>query len=86
MRSSSRPAYRHPSYSHRPPSRPHPRFAFLRAPSAMFSTFNIIRASVYCTLLSSIAYHIRSTFYLDSLCIRMQYYLLSYRGTLSERA
>jgi len=52
----------------------------------MFSTFNIIRASVYCTLLSSIAYHIRSTFYLDSLCIRMQYYLLSYRGTLSERA
>jgi len=47
MRSSSRPAHRHPSHSHRTPSRPHRRFAFLRAPSAMFSTFNIIRASVY---------------------------------------
>ena len=56
MRSSSRPAHRHPSYSHRTPSRPNPRFAFLRAPSAMFSTFNIIRASVYCTLLSSIGF------------------------------
>ena len=86
MRSSSRPAYRHPSYSHRTPSRPRPRFAFLQALSAMFSTFNIIRASVYGTPLSLIAQHIRSTFYLDSLCIRMQHYLLSYRGTLSERA
>jgi len=47
MRSSSRPAHRHPSHSHRTPSRPHRRFAFLRAPSAMFSTFNIIRTSVY---------------------------------------
>ncbi|KAI9512179.1 hypothetical protein F5148DRAFT_1164561 [Russula earlei] len=49
MRSSSRPARRHPSHSHshRNPSRPPRRFAFMRAPSAMFSTFNIIRASVY---------------------------------------
>jgi len=55
MRSSSRPAHRHPSHSHRTPSRPRPRprFAFLRVPSAMsrFSTFNIIRASIYCTFL-----------------------------------
>jgi hypothetical protein len=63
MRSSSRPAHGHhlhSSHSHRTPSRPHPRrFAFLRAPSAMFSissffsrfsTINIIRAFVYCTL------------------------------------
>ncbi|KAI0269152.1 hypothetical protein BC834DRAFT_865023 [Gloeopeniophorella convolvens] len=50
MRSSSRPAHRRPSHSHHQPtsqSRPRPRFAFLRAPSAMFSTFNIIRASIY---------------------------------------
>ncbi|KAI0003081.1 hypothetical protein BJV74DRAFT_815394 [Russula compacta] len=47
MRSSSRPAHRHPSYSHRTPSRPHRRFAFLRASSAMFSVFNIIRTFVY---------------------------------------
>jgi len=53
MRSSSRPAHRHPSHSHsrshshRTPSRPQPRFAFLRAPSAMFSSFNILRASIY---------------------------------------
>jgi len=55
MRSSSHSAHRHPSHSHRTPSRPHPRprprprFAFLRVPSAMsrFSTFNIIRASIY---------------------------------------
>jgi len=51
MRSSSRPAHRLPSHSHRTPSRPHRRFAFLRAPSAMFSTFNIIRASVYSSVL-----------------------------------
>ena len=57
MRSSSRPAHRHPSHSHRTPSRPHRRFAFLRAPSAMFSTFNIIRASVYCMFLSSTSRH-----------------------------
>jgi len=54
MRSSSRPAHRHhhhssSSHPRRTPSRPHhpSRFAFLRAPSAMFSTFNIIRASIY---------------------------------------
>ncbi|KAI0303236.1 hypothetical protein BC826DRAFT_984183 [Russula brevipes] len=59
MRSSSRPAHRHhqTSHPHRTPSRPHPpRFAFLRAPSAMFSissffsrfsTINIIRGFVY---------------------------------------
>ncbi|KAN0126974.1 hypothetical protein V8E52_000614 [Russula decolorans] len=67
MRSSSRPAHRHPSYSHRTPSRPPPpRFAFLRAPSAMFSAFNIIRASVYssvfiCTIIClAIAAHFQS--------------------------
>ncbi|KAH9966117.1 hypothetical protein BC827DRAFT_1182285 [Russula dissimulans] len=49
MRSSSRPAHRHPSHSHRTPSHPRHRFAFLRVPSAMsrFSIFNIIRASIY---------------------------------------
>ena len=58
MRSSSRPAHRHPSHSHsrshshRTPSRSQRRFAFLRAPSAMFSRFNILRASIYCTFCS----------------------------------
>lgn len=61
MRSSSRPAHRHPSHSHRTPPHPPSRFAFLRAPSAMLSTFNIIRASVYCTFSLIDSCHSQST-------------------------
>jgi hypothetical protein len=57
MRSSSRPAHRRPSQTHHPTSsRPQPRFTFLKTPSAMFSTFNIIRASIYCTFISPAKY------------------------------
>ena len=95
MRSSSRPAHRHPSHSHsrshsrRTPSRPRRRFAFLRAPSAMFSTFNIIRASIYCTFFSFLDCRglCRSCFVChDSPRFPMEYCLLSYRGTLPERS
>jgi hypothetical protein len=53
----------------------------------MFSTFNIIRASVYCTLFSSISLpQLDQHFTMTASVFTMQYYLLGHRGTLSERA
>jgi hypothetical protein len=83
MRSTSGPAYRHPSQAHLPVSRSKPRFMFLRTPSAMFSTFNIIRASIYCTFISSAQY--AKLIAMISPCIPMEYHLLGHRGSLPER-
>jgi hypothetical protein len=84
MRSSSGPAYRHPSQAHLPvSSHSKPRFMFLRTPSAMFSTFNIIRASIYCTFISSA--QCAKLIAMISPCIPMEYHLLGHRGSLPER-